>query len=67
MRTRGRQQLGKIRRLVMKHLLWSFHLDGAYYSAWDLCSCALLQLNNNRLYSIVSELNGNMLVSVVLK
>ena len=31
---------------------------GAYCSAWDLCSCALLQLDNNRHYSIVSEVMG---------
>ena len=39
----------------MKGLFWSFHPGGAYYSAWDHCSCALLQLDNDdRHYFIVS-------------
>ena len=53
-----KRQQEKIRRPVMKRLLWSFHPGGAYCSAWDLCSCALLQLDNNRHYSIISEVIG---------
>lgn len=51
----------------MTHLLWSFHLDGVYYSPRELCSLALLQLDNDSHCSIVSRVIGKMLVLVVVK